>query len=206
MPGLFRRLVGMASKGAAPLPPFTIELPGGWVGGYGPTAFVDALVDHARAHPDNQDRAYELMGTAAGAEGVLFMAGAIRGPMAGLTVIADALQPGGVLSLDDELDAWVEGKMEVLAADDGVVGDPLMSTVEQPYAGRELRWSQRFEGGPPMASVSYCYATTGQVWTLRFDQFDPETGSAPALEATFRAIALSFRVIQPGTEPEESRD
>lgn len=186
----------MASKGD---PPFQFELPDAWVGGYGPTAFVDALVDHARANPDEKDRAYELIGTAAGAEEHLFMAGAVRGPSAGLTVIADAMQPGGVLSLDEELDAWVEGNLEVLATDDGVAGDPIMSTVEQPYAGRELRWMQSFDGGPPMASISYCYATAGRVWTLRFDQFDPEIGSAPALEDNFRAIAMSFRVIEPGT-------
>ena len=102
-------------------------------------------------------------------------------PAAGLSVTADAMQPGGVLSLDDELDAWVEGNLEVLATDDGVAGDPFIPTVEQPYAGRELRWSQSFEGGPPMAAISYCYATAGRVWTLRFDQFDQEM-EAPALE------------------------
>ena len=137
-------LFGMASKDD---PLFQFELPDGWVGGYGPTAFVDALVDHARANPDEKDRAYELIGTAAGAEEHLFMAGAVRGPAAGLTVTADAMQPGRVLSLDDELDAWVEGNLEVLATDDGVAGDPIMSTVEQPYAGRELRWMSKLRRG-----------------------------------------------------------
>jgi hypothetical protein len=50
-----------------------------------------------------------------------------------------------------------------------------------------------------MVSISYCYATAGQVWTIRCDQMDPEIGSAPALQETFRTIALSFRVRQPET-------
>ena len=50
-----------------------------------------------------------------------------------------------------------------------------------------------------MVSISYCYATAGHLWTIRLDQMDPESGSLPALEQTFRAIALSFRVTQPGT-------
>ena len=49
-----------------------------------------------------------------------------------------------------------------------------------------------------MAAFSYCYATAGGLWTLRFDQFDPEIGAAPALEDNFRAIAMSFHVIEPG--------
>ena len=199
MPGLLRRLVGVSPGDEAPHPPFTFELPDGWVGGYGPIDYVEALVGHARAHPADHDRAFELMGTAAGAEDFLFMAGSLRGPWASLTVTADAMQPGGVLSPDDELDAWVEGNLEVLAADDGVAGDPIMSVVEQPYAGRELRWSQSFEGGPPMVCISHCYASAGRVWTLSFYQYDPEIGSAPVLEGTFRAIASSFRVTQPGT-------
>jgi hypothetical protein len=199
MPGFLRRLVGMGSAGRPPHPPFAVELPDAWVGAYGPTAFVDALVDHARAHPEDRDRSFELMGTAAAQDDVIYMAGAVRGTMAGLTVSVDAMQPGGVLSLDDELDAWVEGNMDFLATDDGVVGGPLMSVVDQPYPGRELRWSNRFDGAPPMAVVSYGYATAGHVWTIRFDQMDPEDGSAPLLEDTFRAIARSFQVTPPGT-------
>lgn len=192
----------MSSKGEASHPPFAFELPDGWVGGYRPIDYVEALVDHARAHPDDQDRAFELMATAAGAEDILFMAGAVRGPRAGLAVVADAMQPGGLLSVDDELDAWVDGNLDVLTPDDGVAGDPIMSLIEEPYAGRELRWSQSFEEGPPMTCMSYCYATAGRVWTLSFepfDPFDPQIGSPPILEGTLRAIALSFRVIQPGT-------
>ena len=158
--------------------------------------YVEALTRHARAYPDDAERAFELMGSAAGAQDALFMAGAVRGRRAGLTLFADDMQPGGVLSIDDELDAWVAGNMDVLAAGDGVFGDPIVSLVERPYPGRELRWSQGYEGMPPTPYVSYCYATAGWVWTLAFDPLDLESGPAPELDETFQAIAQSFHVTQ----------
>ena len=203
MPGLFQRLFGMPS-GEPPHPAFTLELPDGWVGAYGPADYVEALDDHARDFPDDHDRVLELKATVAGAEDFLYMAGSVRGPSAGLIVTADAMQPGGLLTLDDELDAWVEGNLDFLTAENGVVGDPIVSTVEQPYAGRELRWSERFEEGPPGACISSCYATAGHVWTLSFTS---EIGSARVSEEAFRAIATSFCVTSlPGdsrvSEPE----
>lgn len=208
MSGLIGRLFGGASAGPPPYPHFTLDLPDGWVSGRGPMEYVEALTDHARAYPDDDDRAFELMGSAAGAEGALFMAGAVRGRRAGLTVFADAMQPGGVLSIDDELDAWAEGNMDVLAAGEGVVGDPIVSIVERPYAGRELRWSQSFGEMPPTSYISYCYATAGFVWTLAFDPLgplDPRNGPDPELDDAFLAIAQSFRVSKSGIEPGEPR-
>ena len=52
----------------------------------------------------------------------------------------DHRHPGGAvvacggLSLDDELDARVEGDLEDLATQGGVAGDPILSIVDQPYA------------------------------------------------------------------------
>jgi len=49
----------IGSRDAAP-PPFTLELPDEWVGGYGDTGWIDALVKHARAHPEDHDRAIRV--------------------------------------------------------------------------------------------------------------------------------------------------
>ena len=54
MPGLLQRLFGMPS-GEPPHPAFTLELPDGWVGAYGPADYVEALDDHARDFPDDHE-------------------------------------------------------------------------------------------------------------------------------------------------------
>jgi hypothetical protein len=54
-------------------PPFTLELPDEWVGDYGDLGWVDALVKHARAHPEDHDRAFEWLEILSGTEG-LFVA------------------------------------------------------------------------------------------------------------------------------------
>jgi hypothetical protein len=188
MAGLMRRLNVVLAKGEAAPPRFWVELPDEWAGGYGPAGYVEALVSHARAHPEDHDRAFELLEVLKGAEG-LFVACAVRGPFADLIVTADDMQPGGVLSHDDELDAWVEGNLDVLAADDERVGDPIVSTVHEPYAGRELRWSRSYTPEQLVTFASYCFATAGRVWTLEFSS----EGSSPSPEA-FRTIATSFSV------------
>ena len=46
---------------------------------------------------------------------------------------------GSALRLDKELQTWVEDQLEMLATDNELVGDPTVSIVDEPYAGRELR-------------------------------------------------------------------
>lgn len=171
----------IGSRDVAPLP-FTLELPDEWVGGYGDLGWVDALVKHARAHPEDHDRAFEWLEVLSGTEG-LFVACAVRGPSAHLIVTADD-DPDGALNLDEELQEWVE--------DNDLVGDPILSTVDEPYAGRELRWSEDVEEDPLfiVAYDYYCFATAGRVWTLGFSS----VGFSPSAEASFQAIAASFRI------------
>lgn len=187
----------MDSRDAAP-PPFTLELPDEWVGGYGDLGWVDALVKHARAHPEDHDRAFEQLEILSGSEG-LFVACAVRGPSADLTVTADDMDPDGALSLDEELQTWVEDHLESLATVNELVGDPSVSTVDEPYAGRELRWSQSATEDPLfiVGYDAYGFATAGRVWTLEFSS----VGFSPSAEASFRTIAASFRV-PPGDVPE----
>jgi len=92
--------------------------------------------------------------------------------------------PDGALSLDEEIWWWVEDK--------DLVGDPILSTVDEPYAGRELRWSES-DAEDPLFIVAYdyyCFATAGRVWTLGFSS----ESFSPSAEAWFQAIAASFRV------------
>lgn len=185
---LFSNAIG--SRDAAP-PPFTLELPDEWVGGYGDTGWIDALVKHARAHPEDHDRAFELLEILSGRE-ALFVACAVRGPSADLEVTADDMDPDGALSLDEELQTWVEDNLDVLATDNELVGDPIVSVVDEPYAGRELRWSSSASEDPLfiVSYDSYCFATAGSLWTLEFSS----VGFSPSAEASFRAIAASFRI------------
>jgi hypothetical protein len=187
MPGLKGRLSGLFSSGPAAPPPFSLELPDGWAGGYGSTGWIQALIDYAREHPDEHDRAFELMGILKGVDG-LFVACAVRGPYLDLIVTADNVQPDGVLSDDDELEAWLDGSLEALASDDARVGDPVVSSLSQPYPGRAIRWNRSYETDELVTCVSYCFVTAGRVWTLEFSS--PE--SAPSPEASFRTIATSF--------------
>ena len=179
----------IGSRDAAP--PFSLELPDEWVGGYGDTGWIDALVKHARAYPEDHDRAFELLGILSGTEG-LFVACAVRGPDADLMVTADDMDPDGALSLDEELQTWVDDHLDMLATVNELVGDPIVSIVDEPYAGRELRWSVSASEDPLfiVAYDSYCFATAGRVWTLEFSS----VGFSPSAEASIQAIAASFRV------------
>lgn len=189
MPGLKARLGGLFSSGEPAPPPFSLELPDGWAGGYGSDGWITALIGYARAHPEEHDRAFELMKTLKGVDG-LFVACAVRGPYLDLIVTADDMQPGGVLSQDDELEAWVEGSLEALGDDEERVGDPIVSSVDRPYPGREIRWDRRYENGELVAFASFCFVTAGRVWTLEFSSLEP----SPSPETLFRTIAASFRV------------
>ena len=188
MPGLIGRLSGLLSSGQPPPPSFTVELPDGWAGGYGSTGWIDALIEYARTHPVEHDRAFELMKALKGVDG-LFVACAVSGPYLDLVVTADDFQPGGGLSDDDELEAWVEGNLEFLAADDDRVGDPVVSRVQKPYAGREIRWNRTYDTELRATFDTYGFATAGRLWTLEFSDHE----SAPSPETTFRTIATSFR-------------
>ena len=180
----------IASRDAPP-PPFSLELPDEWVGGYGDTGWIDALVKHARAYPEDHDRAFELLGILKGTE-ALFVACAVRGPDADLEAAADDMDPDGALSLDEELPTWVDDHLDMLATDKQLVGDPIVSIVDEPYAGRELRWSLSASEHPQfiVAYDSSCFATAGRLWTLEFSS----VGFSPSTEASIQAIATSFHV------------
>lgn len=189
MPGLKGRLSGLFTGGEAAPPPFSLELPEGWAGGYGSTGWIQSLIDYAREYPEEHDRAFELMGILKGVDG-LFVACAVRGPYLDLVVTATDAEPGGLLSDDDELDAWVQGNLEFLAGDEERVGDPIVSSVHEPYPGREVRWNRTY-GAESLATFdSYCFAAAGRAWTLEFSSLE----SARSPEASFRSIASSFRV------------
>jgi hypothetical protein len=189
MPGLRGRLSGLFSGGEAAPPPFSLELPDGWAGGYGSDGWIDALIEYARAHPEDHDRAFELMKALEGVDG-LFVACAVRGPYLDVVVSADDKEPGGGLSDDDQLDAWVEGNLEFLATDGDRVGDPIVSIVREPYPGREIRWNRSYDTELFATFDTYCFAAAGRFWTLEFSDHE----SAPSPETSFRTIALSFRV------------
>ena len=77
---------------AAP-PPFTLELPDEWVGGYGDTGWIDALVKHAWAHPRITIAHSSCLGSQVAREAPSWPA-AVRGPSADLQVTADDMDPG----------------------------------------------------------------------------------------------------------------
>ncbi len=191
MLGLLRRLIGVGSKGEAVPPPFTLDLPDGWVGGYGPLPYLEALVKYARAHPECHDRVFELIDASKGIEG-LYLASAACGPIAELGVDAvdlgvDAVD-GRALSIEEALDDNVSGQMWALASRHDLLGDPTASTVDGEYPGRLVRWSWSREG--PGSSFSYTFGYAERLWFLDF------VASAEVNEAAFQAIASSFRVTE----------
>jgi hypothetical protein len=197
MAGLLRRLMGTGPKEEVAPPSCALDLPDGWAGGHGPAGYLDALEVYARAHPECADRVADRVRTDRAVQG-LFMAAAVSGPDAGLVVSADDLLQGGELTLADELEAWVDGNLDALADDDELLGTPTASIVDVPYPGRVLRWSVSDAGAPPIAFTSYGFASAGRVWVLLFSS---AAADAAANDETFLALASSFRVIEPATEP-----
>jgi hypothetical protein len=191
MPGLFSRLIGIRSRReTAPLP-FTLELPDGWAGGRPPHAYREALLDYGRAHPECHDRVMERLRYPAGVD-ALYAAAAACGPDARMSVgVAEVPRE---LPVEDALDAYVTGNMEDLASREDLLGEPTATSVDIPYGGRVLRWSWSYEGAAPSSLELYVFASGGRLWELTFFS---SAASAVVNEATFLAIASSFRVTQP---------
>ena len=93
-----------------PVRDFTLDLPGGWAGGYGPVGYLEALVAYARAYPACHDLVFELIDQAKAPQG-LYLAADARGPYANLVVSAAAMLPVDELTTARQLDAYVAGNL-----------------------------------------------------------------------------------------------
>jgi hypothetical protein len=188
MPGFLRRLLG--GQDATP-PSFTVELPDGWVGGYGTVAYVEALVKYARAHPECHDPAFVLIKSAPADVSYEYLAAPACDADAVLTVTADDFD-ADMISADDALALAVTAHLESLASYDIVEGPTSERSTLTVNGGRLVRWTWRLEWPPPSSSSLYAFASGGRIWQLRFES-DAET--AVDYEASFRAIVGSFRVL-----------
>ncbi len=192
MPGLFGRLIGGGSKREAERPQFTLELPEGWAGGHGHVAYMKALLAYGRAHPECRDQAMDLLGYPGDA---LYAAAAPCGPGANMTV--STVEVPASLPLDAALDGSVESQIENLASRSDLIGDPTSATIDTPYTGRVLRWSWSYEGARPSSFALYTFGFAGRLWDLTFGC---DAVAAEVNEATFLAIASSFRVMLPAPD------
>jgi len=184
--GLFRR----GPKEATP-PPFTLELPARWAGGYGPAAFLEAMVKFARDVPECSDRAFDQLRRTKGIEEAQYLAAAACGPDA--TVSVNAEEVPSELPVDDALlEGFVASNVDDLAARDDLIEGPTVSTVDTPYRGRVLRWSWSFEGMPPDSFSMYVFPSHGRLWTITCSS---PAASADANDAAFREIVSSFRLL-----------
>ncbi len=190
MPGLFNRVLGRGPTREAGTPPFTLELPDGWAGGHGNTAYMDALRDYALAHPECRDRVKGLLENARADHGtLLYAAAAAWGPEARLVVTTGELPRDS--AIDDALEESVATNLEAIVSRKDLVGAPTATRVDRPYPGRVVRWSWDHEGAPPSSFTAYVFAADGRLWELTFGA--PTRPLAASDDETFRAIASSFR-------------
>lgn len=179
---------------SAPLP-FTLDLPDGWVGGRLPAGYRQALLDYGGVHPDCADRVMELVDASEGVDG-LYMAAAACGPYADLVVTVDDIP--SELSADEVLDIGVAAWMEELASpgDPDLVGAPTVITADSPFeGGRVMHWTWG-QAGDGSSFTGYLFASGGRLWDLTFtSDWAPESNDSN--DATFVAIATSFRLTQP---------
>lgn len=155
----------------------------------GRSPYIEAMLNYGRAHPDCHDQVMIRLHYPAD-DDALYAAADACGPYASLMVKAEDLVSD--LSVDDSLDAFVEGSLQYFASSDEVVGEPTTANVESPYNGRVLRWRVIDDGAPPTAYTLFAFASNGRLWQLTFTSL----AAATQEEATIEAIASSFRVTQ----------
>jgi hypothetical protein len=191
MRGLFNRLTGTSSSREAAPPPFTLELPDGWAGGYGHEAYMRAMLDYGRAHPECRDQAMDRLRYPPG-DDVLFASAAACGPDARMMVAAEDVPDG--LPLENALDAYVAGNVEDLASEENLVGQPSATNVDVPHGGRVIHWTWSHEELPPESFALYLLPVGRRLWVLTFST---SQSSFEGHEAAFTGIVSSFRVTLP---------
>jgi tetratricopeptide (TPR) repeat protein len=197
MRGLFSRLIGKASGREVAPPPFTLQLPDGWVGGYGPVAYMEALLSYGRAHPECHDQVMELVRDTATDQGVAYLAAEACTGDAKLIVTESETPPE--LPLASALELFVRGNLEDLASRDDLLGEPTMTSVDIAGGdGRVIRWSWN-QGASPSSFALYLIALGGCLWVLTFRS---DAATARANEPIFLTIASSFRPTEAPVEEE----
>ena len=197
MLGLFKRLIGKPSGRELAPPPFTLQLPDSWVGGHGPVAYMEALLNYGRAHPECHDQVMELVRDTVTDEGGAYLAAEAYTGDAKLIVTETETPPE--LPMARAMELYVQGNMEDLASRDEVLGEPTATSVDIAGGGGQvIRWSWN-QGPSPSSFALYVFPSGGRLWVLTFRS---STESAPANEPTFLAIASSFRPTEPPVEEE----
>jgi tetratricopeptide (TPR) repeat protein len=176
-------------------PPFTLEIPDGWVGGHGPVAYIEALVGYSRAHPECKNLAMERLRNTPTDEEFAYAATEVCNGDAMLMVTESDVPPE--LAVARALELYVHGNLEDLASREDLLGEPTATSVDiAGDGGRVIRWSWN-EGASPSSFALYAIASRGRLWVLTFRS---DAASAPANEPVFLAIASSFRPTEPAVE------
>jgi hypothetical protein len=90
MSGFLGRLTGRGPRREPPGPPFTLDVPDDWAGGFGPVAYIEAMLNYGRAHPDCHDQVMIRLHYPAD-DDALYAAADACGPYASLMVNAEDL-------------------------------------------------------------------------------------------------------------------